>query len=127
MTVRELRDEDLPTLEAMAAKSGFPYIDPRSPLTEAVLVVADGEDRPVAAVAAERIVQLYGWFDQDLRPMRKMQAIRLLHESMASELKKKGYNSAEAFIPTSICERFGRRLEKSFGWSPNWRSWSKGF
>lgn len=112
----------MPALERMAAASGFPYVDPRSEMVESCLVVVDDSDTPVMAVAAERIVQLYGWFDKDLPPVQKMTALRVAHWGMRLELMEKGYKSAEAFLPPSICERFGRRLMRSFGWVENWRS-----
>lgn len=122
MTVRELQDSDIPTLNAMAEASGFPYIVPRGTLVERVLVVADENDQPLAAVAAERILQLYLWLGE-MPPHAKLRVIRLLHEAMAPELKANGYTEVQAFLPPAVSGKFGRRLERTFGWMKNWQSW----
>lgn len=124
MTVRSLREADIPGLHAIADASGFPYPDLAAGRLEAVLVVADDDDRPVMACAAERICQLYLWCGEFQRPHAKVFALRLLHEAMAKALKVKGYDSAEAFLPPSLAARFARRLERTFGWHPNWPSWT---
>lgn len=123
MTVRRLHETDLPILRAMAEASGYEYpSDLSSPHIEAVLIVADDEDRPIMACAAERIVQLY-LYVRDATPGAKMAALRLLHKEMPEVLKAKGYTEAEAFIPPCVELQFSRRLERSFQWKPNWRSW----
>lgn len=124
MTVRPLRESDIPVLRAMAESSGFPYPELGASRLEAVLVVADDDDRPVMAAAAERLVQMYLWCGNFERPHAKVFALRLLHETMSKELKRKGYDSAEAFIPPSLAHRFAKRLEKTFGWVRNWPSWT---
>ncbi len=122
MTVRELRDSDIPALNAIAETSGFPYIVPRGTLVERVLVVADENDQVLAAVAAERILQLYLWIG-DAHPAAKLRMIRMLHEAMAPELKAKGYTEVQAFLPPGVAGKFGRRLERTFSWMKNWQSW----
>ena len=124
MYVRALLDSDIPKLKAL--ENGFPYCDPKSSLVECFLVVADEKDEPVAACAAERILQLYLWV-ADVHPAAKIAAIRHLHSEMASELKEKGYQSVECFLPPSIYQRVSRRLIKTFGWQENWRSLCKHF
>ena len=76
------------------------------------------------ACAAERLVQLYLWCGEFERPHAAVYALRLLHEAMAAELQRKGYQSAEAFLPPTLAARFARRLEKTFGWRLNWPSWT---
>lgn len=124
MKTRRLRESDIPVLRAIAEASGFPYPDLSIAPMEAIVVVVDDEDRPVMACAAERICQLYLWCGEFDRPHAKLFALRLLHETMAGELRRKGYKSAEAFLPPTLAERFARRLEKTFGWRPNWPSWT---
>jgi len=121
---RSLQESDIPLLRAMAENSGFPYPDLSAARLEAVVVVVDDEDRPVMACAAERIVQLYLWSGEFQRPHAKLFALRLLHEAMAADLERKGYTSAEAFLPPTLAKRFARGLEKMFGWKPNWPSWT---
>lgn len=125
MTVRRYRPSDLPALQKMAEASGFPYPDPASPRIEACLVVVDDEDRPVMAFAAQRIVEGYLWCGEIERPHAKIHALRLLHEAAGAVLNGRGYDSVEAFLPPSIAQRFARRLERTFGWRPNWPSWTR--
>lgn len=124
MRTRALKESDIPALKSMAEASGFPYPDLSAARLEAIVVVVDDEDRPVMACAAERICQLYLWCGEFQRPHAKVYALRLLHETMAAELRRKGYTSAEAFLPPTLARRFARRLEKIFGWKPNWPSWT---
>ena len=124
MRTRQLRESDIPILRAMADASGFPYPDLAAARLEAVLVVVDDEDCPLMACAAERLVQVYLWSGKFERPLAKVFALRLLHESMAKELRRLGYTFSEVFLPPSIAKRFARRLEKTFNWRPNWPSWT---
>jgi len=128
MTVRPLKLKDIPILKAMAAKAGFPYpeLGTASNL-EAVRVLADDDDRPIMAAAVERILQVYLWCGDLENPLAKVHAVRLLQEDLMCVMKQRGYNSCEAFIPPALAERFGRRLEKTFGWVRNWQSWSRSF
>lgn len=125
MHTRALKESDIPILRAMADASGFPYPDIDPAKLEAIVVVVDDDDRPVMACAAERLVQLYLWCGEFQRPHAKVYALRLLHETMAEELRRKGYASAEAFLPPTLAKRFARRLEKLFGWKKNWESWTR--
>lgn len=127
MTVRALRESDIPILKAMAEASGYPYPDVSRETLECIRVVADDDDQPVMAAAAERLLQIYLWCGEFELPHAKMYALRLLHEDMASRLRDLGYHSAEAYIPPTLAEKFSKRLEKSFGWIRNWPSWTKHF
>jgi hypothetical protein len=124
MRTRSLKDSDIPALREMALKSGYPYPELSEARLEAVVVVVDDDDQPLMACAAERLVQLYLYCGEFQRPHAKVYALRLLHEAMAGELRRKGYASAEAFIPPALAKRFAKRLEKMFGWRPNWPSWT---
>ena len=124
MLVRSLKPEDIPLLKQWAEQSGFPYPDFDDLHIEAFLVVADSEDRPIVAVAAKRLIELYGYFDPSRSPAAKLAAMKLIHPAMADALRHKGYNSAEIFAPPQIAVAFGRRLERTFGWLKNWQSWT---
>ena len=126
MTVRPLRSSDIPILQELAERSGFPYPpDLSHPHIEAVLVAVDSEDRPIIAVAAKRLVEIYGYVDSERSPVVLLSAWKLLHGAMAQELRNLSYNSVEAFLPPSIAEKFGRRLERTFGWVKNhWSNWA---
>lgn len=125
MMVRGLKASDIPILEAMAQASGYPYPDPST--LEEIQVVVDEDDRPLMAVGAERILQLFLWSAKFERPLAKLHCLRLLHETMAITLRNSGYHSAEVFLPPVIAKKFGARLERTFGWIKNWQSWNKRF
>lgn len=107
----------------MAEASGFPYPAFDDPLLEGFVVIVDAEDKPLMACAARRLVELY-LYAGDAPASVKRRAVELIHSAMASELRKQGYNVAEAFIPPTIAEKFGKRLERTFLWTKNWPSWS---
>lgn len=123
MRCRALRQSDIPILTQIAERSGFPYPELDHPHIESVLVAVDSEDRPIIAVAAKRLIEIYGWVDSEQSPAVLMGAWRLLHQGMAENLRAKGYNGAECLIPPPIAGKFGRRLERTFGWIKNWPSW----
>jgi len=131
MRCRALQQSDIPALRAMAEASGYPYPEisdfstRKEGTIEAVLVVADDQDQPVMACAAQRIVELYLFVGDGGTPALKLHALRLLHDSMAAALRAKGYQDANAFLPPSIAAKFGRRLERTFGWVRNWQSWCR--
>lgn len=120
MKTRGLKPSDIPILKEWAAASGFPYIEP----VDAVVVV-DEDDRPIMACAPRQIIELYLWADAGHAPPVKLHALRLLHDSMTPEMKRRGFGEVNAFIPPSIAEQFGRRLARSFGWVRNWPSFCK--
>ena len=126
MRVRDLRETDIPILTEWAERSGFEYPQPNSSTVEKVLVVADDEDAPILAVAAKRLVEVFGWFDPAAGAELRMEAIRLVQGSMARALKGMGYDCAEVFIPPQLARRgFGDILRNHFGWYRNWPSWGK--
>lgn len=129
MNVRPLQPSDIPTLRQMYELSGLDYTFPdlRGPLMESVLVVVDDNDVPMAAVAAERIIQLYLLVDESLGPAAKLAIIRKLHQNMQEMLCSKGYCEANCFVPPKLEKSFGRRLMKTFGWVKNWPSFARGF
>jgi len=120
---------DIPSLRQMHELSGYAYTFPdlRGPLMESVLVAVDESDIPVAAIAAERIVQAYLLMDEGLHPAAKLRVIRGFHEQLATDLRTKGYTCLEAFLPPPIAETFGRRLMRTFGWVRNWPSFARNF
>ena len=129
MKIRHYKTSDEVALRAMYLAQGFEYEFPdlSSPLVEATLVVTDDDGKILAAVAAERLLQLYFLCGETEHPAVKLCIIRSLHQHMADLLRAKGYHSAEAFLPPPIAETFGKRLERTFGWVKNWQSWTKGF
>lgn len=124
MRIRRISASDIPILKELARKSGFPYPEFDDPHIEAVLVVADAEDRPIMACLAKRLIELYLFVDPDRPATVKMSAIGLLHQGMANQLRALGYNSVECFPPSQIAAKFGRRLERTWNWAKNWPSWT---
>lgn len=123
MTVRPLRDSEIPILQEFARASGYPYPDFDDQHIEAFLVVVDSEDRPIVACAAKRLIELYGYFDPACSPLLRMKALGMLHEVMAVALRTNGYNNASVGIHPQLAKTFGRRLERSFGWLRNPFNW----
>ncbi len=129
MIIRPLKPSDIPSLRQMYEHSGFPYTFPdlRGERMESVLVAVEDNDVPIAAIAAERIVQAYLLLDWSLHPAAMQRIIRQFHEQLAIELRKRNYHELEAFLPPEIAESFGRRLMRSFGWVKAWPSFSRSF
>ena len=123
MTVRSLKPSDIPALRAMAKASGLQYPDLTAAALVSVFVVADDDDRPLMAAAAEHTIQVFLWCGDFERPHTKMFALRLLQQAIIEGLRTKGFSEANVFIPPSFAKRFSKRLEKSFGWVRNWPSW----
>jgi hypothetical protein len=123
MTVRDYRPDDLRHFQRMHEAMGFDYLLPDFDKMEAVKVVVDENDLPLAAAGAEKILQLYFLCGKFEHPAAQLHSITLLHAAMAPPLREKGYHEVNAFLPPSIARSFGRRLERTFGWSKNWLSW----
>jgi hypothetical protein len=128
MIVRPVKISDLPTLRNMHAMSGLDYKFPdiTGPMMESVLVI-ESDGVPVAACAAERITQLYLWMEEVDHPAAKLHYVKILHEALATELRKKGYTCTEAYIPPQLEKSFGRRLMRNFGWVKSWPCFTRHF
>ena len=122
MTIRPYQPSDKTELEAIALTSGFPYPDLDGPLLEACLVIRDDNGEILAAIAAQRIIELYMYKHEGLRPSVSKAILNAMHSEMAKALRAKGYSEANCFLPPSLCERFGRRLQRSWNWVANWPS-----
>lgn len=121
MRVRPIEFGDYVRLDELAMASGFEYIAPPA----STFVVVDDSGSIVMACGPRQIVELYLWADDTRDPAVKLAALRLLHETMAPDLKARGTKEVNAFLPPGIANKFGRRLAKMFGWKPNWPSWCK--
>lgn len=127
MISRPATPADYPRLREIAAESGYPYPDLNDPLIEAVHVVEDEHGNIIGACAAKRIVELYLYKGQCDHPAAALHMVRMLHSSLIACLCMRGYREANAFLPPELAKGFGRRLMKTFGWRPNWKSWCKEF
>lgn len=122
MTLRPLRPSDIPILQQRAEQSGYPYPSPSE--TELIVVVVDADGQIITACAAKKLVELYLW-PSNASPAVLAAALALLHREMPKVLLSLGYKSAEAFLPPEISGKFGRRLERTWGWIKNWPSWTR--
>ncbi len=127
MKIRSYQHSDAATLKRIADASGFPYEPPESPLIEVCLVLTDDDGEILAASAAKKILELYFWKDSYLSPATTKTAIDLFHTEMGTVLRNLGYHEANTFLHPSICERFGRRLQRTWGWVRNWPSFAVKF
>jgi hypothetical protein len=128
MKIRLYKTSDEAALRTMHKAQGFEYEFPdlMGRRMEGVWV-AEENGRILAAVAVERIVQTYFLCSPGLRPRVGASLFQAFESRIVPELSARGYNEANAFLPPSIAERFGRRLERSLGWTRNWKSWAKRF
>ena len=126
VTVRPLRQSDIPILKSWAAASDFEYPDPEDPCIEAFLVVADDSDKPILAAAGSRLVQIFAWLNPEAGAELRMDALSAIHEPLGNALKQLGYDSTETFLDPRLERRgFGKVLRDRFGWYRNWPSWGK--
>ena len=128
MRTRPLEESDKEVLDRLADQTGFSYPNLDDPLIEAVEIVVDSEGIPIMAAVAKRLVETYLYVSPGQSPAVQIEALALLHESLAQRLRELRYNSCEAFLPESVSKKFGRRLERTFGWIRNpLASWTKHF
>jgi hypothetical protein len=127
MISRPMEERDIPAIEAIHAQAGykFPLPDLRSEMIEGVEVIVDDSDTPVMAAAAKRGVEIYLFCPQGgpLHPTVKMEAVRMLHESLRDILVTKGFNEGYAWVPPEIESSWGRKLRRFFGWEKAWSSY----
>jgi hypothetical protein len=119
MSVRDLRDSDLPQLEAMHRQQGYDYPLPDFRDAEFVSkqVVVDEHDRPYMVLVARRTVELYLLCDPGYgTPGLRWMAIKTLRDAMSGVLKALGFTDVHAWIPPAIEKSFTRRL-KRMGWT----------
>ena len=121
MTPRKLRASDIPILQSF--QQGFEYPDPLDPMIEAIVVVADENDRPRGWFIGKRICEVYAGVDPSLPAPVRMQILRIGHGCLGM-LATRGYTHVEVFIAPQI-RALGRRLARSFGWTRNWASWTR--
>lgn len=124
MIIRPYEPSDAPALQRIAEDSGFPYEPLDSPLIEAALVAVDDEGNVLAGATAKRIPELYFYKSKGLSPAATKSIISAFHPLMRAKLQHLHYTGANIFLAPSICERFGRRLQRSWGWIKNWDSFA---
>jgi hypothetical protein len=109
---------DAYAIKAMHSEQGFEYPLPSEEEIASFLVVADGENRPIMAVAARRTVEMYFLVGSipGMTPGEKVEAFKAIHETMRLDLQSQGFTDVNCFIPPSLCRGFVRRLKRMFGW-----------
>lgn len=124
--IRDFKVEDLPEIELLHKEMNLDYALPNlgSPLWVVTKVVeVDGKVR--AALGAWIQVELYLLLDQSAwaDPKQKLETIKELdRETMDDLYWLKGVDQACLYLPPGM-ERFGRRLEKDFGFT-RCRDWA---
>lgn len=118
MTVRPFRAEDEPVLRDAYLRRGFeggwrPLVG-----TVSAWVVADGQDRPVALVAAHVLAEVRCVVDPEWEtPAWREQALILAHDAMFAELKAMGFRRASSLLEGAIGKGFSKRMKRLRGWA----------
>ena len=127
MRTRPMMESDIPAVKAIVKEAGYGFHWPEhgSLLLEASEVAVDDSDTVIMAAAAVRVPELFLACAPHgtIHPFVKMEAIRLLHESLRDTLTRKGYTEAFAFLPPEIERGHGRHLKKLFGWMATWKAY----
>lgn len=124
MNTRPAEERDYEVLKSIheRAKLRFPLPDFSSPMIEANEVVVDDRGEIIMAGIAHRTAEIYLLAPPGFHPMVKMEAIRLLHQSIRDNIAPKGYSEAFSFVQPEFA-RFGRHLHKWFGWEKTWQAY----
>jgi hypothetical protein len=126
MRVRDFRPEDLPALKRIHKVLNLDYALPNlsSPLWVVTKVLeVDGEVR--AALGAWIQVEFYLLLDKSewADPKKKLEALKELDKKTVYDLYwLKGIDQACLWLPPGM-KRFGKRLEKEFGFTPDREGW----
>ena len=128
MRVRPMEERDIPAIKAIHAAAGYEYSFPAfdSLSIEAADVVVGDDDVPIMGAMAKRVVEvvLFCAPGGPVHPLVKMEAIKMLHDSIRDTIVPKGFYEANAFLPPQIERSYGRHLVKLFGWAKNWTSFT---
>lgn len=134
MTIRDIRESDLPILKEWHSAAGFDYTFPEffedgklSPIFASVRVEVDDDDRPIQVLAAKKTVEMYFLLDSTWRnPRWRLEAFSQLHEDMRGQLLAHDLEDVNAWLPPEVEKSFGRKLMRIFGWMPSrWKSYSR--
>ncbi len=118
MKVREYSESDLNALIGMHRAQGFDYPLPdlRDPIFVSKLVLEDDTGNTVMAALARLTCEMYLLVEPTAGTPRERYARLLeLHRAGANDLRARGLDDAHAWLPPSIAQRFGRRLQQ-LGW-----------
>jgi hypothetical protein len=122
-----MEERDIQVLEAIHAAAGYDYSFPAldSLSVEAADVVVGDDDVPIMGAMAKRVAEvvLFCAPGGPVHPLVKMQAIKMLHDSIRDKIVPKGFTEANAFLPPQIEKTYGRQLHRRFGWVKNWTSY----
>ncbi len=122
MTLRPLRESDIPRLRELYELQGFAYPFPEfaSQPWAACWAIVDEADCVMEAVAARYTVELYLFADPRWKtPRWRFEAFRQLHEQIRLSLLALGLKDAHCWIPPQLEKSFARRLRNGFGWMRN--------
>lgn len=100
-------------------RARFSLPDFGSPMVEAVEVVVDDWGDVILGGLAQRACEVTLFCPDAFHPMVKMEAVRMLHGAIRDKISPIGYKEAFSFVQPEF-HRFGRHLEKWFGWEKTW-------
>jgi len=118
MLIREYTPADLDALRRMHARQNFDYAFPdvADPIFVSKLVVEDDDGHAVMASLARITCEMYLLADPGAgNPRERYARLLALHAAGERDLFARGLDDAHAWLPPSIAQRFGRRLE-ALGW-----------
>jgi hypothetical protein len=117
MRTRNFEASDYEEVKELYRKQGFEYDLPDMAAFMEVQVVADDADKPIMVLAARPTVEMFLILDQEWgTPYWRLEAFKLVHESMRTKLEAAGIADAHCWIPPEIEKSFARRLMRWFAW-----------
>jgi hypothetical protein len=120
--IRQYKDEDLDSIEALHEKSGLKYSLPDMETFFSRRVVDDAGKIGMVSLL-KLTAEAYLICDPEWRnPAWRMNALQSIHAVCNEDARQEGVIEAVAFIPPAIEKTFRRRLER-MGWNRNKPSW----
>ena len=118
MLLREYKESDLDAVRDIHAAQGFDYALPdlRNPLFVTKLVLSGSNSRVFGAALLRLTAEAYLLLDPRAgAPRERWQWLLALHEAARRDAWQRGLEDVHAWLPPSIAQKFGRRLER-LGW-----------
>ncbi|MFY9752835.1 MAG: hypothetical protein WAJ92_09355 [Candidatus Acidiferrales bacterium] len=118
MRIRPYQEADLDALREIHARQGFDYNFPdlSEPIFVSKIVLQDESGCIAMASLARLTCEIYLLADPAAgTPLQRYEQLLALQGAGQQDLLTRGLEDAHAWLPPSISERFGRRLE-TFGW-----------
>jgi hypothetical protein len=126
MRIRGIQDGDQRRIADIHAEMGLNYKMPRldGPLLAGTVVI-EHEGEVIAAGALKVEPETFLWVKQDISPIEKWDAIRLIQRDLVRQAVALGFEQMVAYVPDCVGKFFGKRL-KMLRWAQardGWRAW----